>query len=284
MTPEDDLEHSLAEAAALGDEERWEEASALLARAAERHPDDATVLAWQGAAARARGAHGEAYDFFQRSLALGPADSTVLALAGEGLAALDDPEAESTLRLAALTGPDVLVARLAYGRYLTREGMFEEAVQELAAARDLDPTDATAAGLLAAAYLRAGRPEEAVATWEQGRGGAGDDDAPARFLYGLALLEAGRLADAAEELHLAALAVPEDPGLQLLAALACATQEWSGEADEALLRAEHSGAADPGLVGEVAEAVASGPEAARDFLHDELGPVELRERLRRFPD
>ncbi|CAN5319835.1 hypothetical protein BH20GEM2_BH20GEM2_07730 [soil metagenome] len=284
MTPEDDVERSLAEAAALGDEERWEEASAVLAGASDRHPDDATLLGWQGAAARARGAHGEAYDFFRRCLLLEPADPALLALAGEGLAAMDDPEAESTLRLAALTGPNVVVARLAYGRYLTREGMLDEAIRELSAARDLDPGDAATTGLLAAAYLRAGRPEEAVATWEQGPGAAGDQ-AASRALYALALLEADRLTDSAEELHLASLEAPEDAGLQLLTALACATQEWEDQADEALLRAEHfSAGADAALLHEVAEAVAAGPDAARSFLHDELAPVELRERLRRFPD
>jgi Tfp pilus assembly protein PilF len=64
----------------------------------------------------------------------GAADPQLLALAGAGLAAFDDPEAEPTLRAAALTGPDLAVTRLHYGAYLSREGMFVEALEQLEAA------------------------------------------------------------------------------------------------------------------------------------------------------
>jgi hypothetical protein len=56
-----------------------------------------------------------------------------------GLAAFDDPDAEPALRAAALSGPNVAIARLQYGAYLAREGMFEAAFENLQAARELDP-------------------------------------------------------------------------------------------------------------------------------------------------
>jgi tetratricopeptide (TPR) repeat protein len=106
----------------------------LLAEALQDEPEDPYLLGWLGVAERELGNDGAAYDYFKRCVAAGAADPQLLALAGAGLAAFDDPEAEPTLRAAALTGPDLAVTRLHYGAYLSREGMFVEALEQLQAA------------------------------------------------------------------------------------------------------------------------------------------------------
>ena len=89
---------------------------------------------WLGTAERELGLEGIAYERFKRALALEPTDPYVLATAGNGIAAFDDPEAEPALRTAALTAPGVALARFLYGAYLAREGFVEEGQKELEAA------------------------------------------------------------------------------------------------------------------------------------------------------
>jgi hypothetical protein len=87
---------------------------------------------------------------------------------------------------------------------------------------------------------------------------------------------------AAEEIHQAALELPEDPDLQLLSALACAAHEWDDEAWNALARAEAvSTDADGGVLAAVEECLEAGADAARAFLREEIAPSALRERLLR---
>ena len=69
------------------------------------------------------GLDGMAYERFKRALALDPADPYVLATAGNGIAAFDDPDAERALRAAAVTAPQLPLARMMYGAYLSREGL-----------------------------------------------------------------------------------------------------------------------------------------------------------------
>ena len=54
--------------------------------------------------------------------------------------------------MAALTAPDMALARLMYGAYLSREGFREDAVRELLAARALDDDDPQIAYELGVAY------------------------------------------------------------------------------------------------------------------------------------
>lgn len=279
MPDEEALEEVIREAGSLGDQERWEEARDLLRTALEDAPEDPAVLCWLGISAQRLGLEGEAYEYFRRCLAQQPSDPFVLAAAGSGLAALDDPEAEGALRLAALTGPDLPFARTSYGAYLAREGLFAEAVAELEAARSLAPEDGTVRAELAVALLLAGRVGDGATELEEALGLA-PDDAWLRGLYGLALLEAGRDEEAAEELHRASGEAPEDVEVQLLAALSAAEQGWEDEAWNALARAEAAaGPTDADLVREVEEAIEGGAEAAAEFLRGELAPTLLRERL-----
>jgi hypothetical protein len=115
----------------LGEEERWEEMATLLAETLEEEEDDPYLLCWLGVAEGELGNDGAAYDAFRRCVELEPSDPNILALAGAGLAEFDDPDAETALRAAALSAPDLPLARLNYGAYLARAGMHEEALEQL---------------------------------------------------------------------------------------------------------------------------------------------------------
>ncbi|HEX8671695.1 MAG TPA: hypothetical protein VF710_07390 [Longimicrobium sp.] len=256
-------EAAVAEAQTLGEEDRWDEAHSLLLVTLEEQGESALLLCWAGIASQRLGNESEAYDFFRRALALQPEDPFILAAAGSGVAIYDDPDAESALRMAALTSPDFPFARAAYGAYLAREGLFAEAVGELEAARALAPEDAEIHADLGMAYLLAGRA----------------DDAWLRGVYGLALVETRRTEEGAEQLHRAAAERVEDVELQLLSALSAAGEGWQDEAWNALARAQDAAdASDHEMIQEVEDALEGGDEDAV-VLRDDLGPSLLRERL-----
>lgn len=269
----------VAEAESLGAEERWDEARELLLEALPDHAEDALLLCWLAIACERLGDEGEAYEFFRRALAQQPTDPFVLAAAGTGVAMYDDPDAEGALRLAAVTAPQFPFARSAYGAYLAREGLFDDALRELTAARDLAPEDAAIRAELGLTMLLAGRAGPGIAELEDALGRV--DEPWLRSVYALALLETeDRRDEGAEELHRASTERPEDVELQLLAALASAAEGWEDEAWAALARGE-AGAEplDAELIREVEEAIEGGPEAALVLLREHLGPSLLRERL-----
>jgi len=274
-----DVEQVLHEALALGDEGRWDEMTDLLARALQEEPSDPYLLCWLGVAERELGNEGVAYEYFRRCLAEEPTDPHLLALAGSGLAAFDDPEAESALRLAALTAPDLPMARLQYGAYLAREGLFDEALTHLRAAADLAPDDPTVHGELGVAFSLMGNLEAAVAEMETALELA-PDDAWTRLLLGLIYADLGRLEEAAEELVRAATEREDDAEAHVVAALAAAAVGWEDAAHTALARAlQVAERADIQLVEEAEERVDAGPDAARAMLLETVGPSVLRERL-----
>jgi tetratricopeptide (TPR) repeat protein len=275
----DEVEELISEAESLGADDRWDEAQGLLLNALETHPDDALLLCWAGIASERMGSDGEAYELFRRSLAQQPTDPFILAAAGTGIAVFDDPDAESALRLAAITAPDFPLARSAYGSYLAREGLFEQALVELRAARDLAPDDGHIRAELGLAALLARRSEEGLGELEEALSHL-EDDSWLRGVFGLALLEGGQAEEGAEQLFRAVQERPEDMELQLLGALAFAEQGWEDEAWNAVARAEASAEAlDRDVIREVEEAVEAGPEEAGSFLREQLGPSLLRERL-----
>lgn len=268
----------VAEAQSLGSEDRWDEARDLLLEALPDHPVDALVLCWLGIASERLDEDGEAYEFFRRALAQQPVDPFILAAAGTGVSAYDDPEAERALRLAAITAPDFAFARSAYGSYLAREGLFDEALKELTAARDLAPDDGAIRAELGVAMLLAGKTEPGIAEVEEALSHA--DESWLRGLYALALLENGRTEEGAEQLYEVSRERLDDLEIHLLSALASAAEGWEDEAWAAIARAEEAAEAlDADLIAEVEEAVGDGPEAARDFLREQLGPTLLRDRL-----
>ena len=272
------VEELVSEAESLGADERWDEALELLLEALPENAESALLLCWLGIASERLGSEGEAYEYFRRCLAQQPTDPFILAAAGVGVSTFDDPEAEPALRLAALTAPDFPFARSAYGAYLAREGLFEQALVELRAARDLAPDDGAIRAELGVAMLLAGKTEPGIAEVEQALSHA--DESWLRGLYALALLETGHTEEGAEQLYQVSRDRLDDLEIHLLSALASAAEGWEDEAWAAIARAEEAAEAlDADLIAEVEEAVGDGPEAARDFLREQLGPTLLRDRL-----
>lgn len=277
------LDETLRQAATLGDEGRWDEARDLLLEELQDNPEDPALLCMLGVASREVGADGEAYEFFRRTLAAQPQDPVILATAGNGVAVYDDPEAESALRLAAITAPDLPLARVSYGAYLAREGMLADAVRELEAARELAGDEPSIRAELAIAYLLAGRNQDGTTELEEALS-LDPNDAWLRGIYGMALLEGGQGEEAAEALRDFAAERAEDLEAQLLYALAAAAEGWEDEAWNALSRAELTAEEmDLALVQEVEERIEAGEEEAREFLLRELAPSVLRERLLQRP-
>lgn len=274
-----DVAQTLDRALRMGDEGRWEEMAELLEDALEGEPDEPYLLCWLGVAERELDRPGGGYDLFKRCLAQQPADPQLLALAGSGLAAYDDPEAETALRAAALGAPEIPFTRLQYGAYLAREGLFDEALEHLDAAVALAPEDPAIHGERGIALALKGDLEAAAESMERALELA-PDDSWTRVLLGLVRLENGEAEESATELHKASLERDDDFEAQILAALACAAVDWDDRAQEALARADFAtDGRDPALLVDVEERLASGAGAARTLLTDSLAPSLLHERL-----
>lgn len=274
-----DVEAVLRDALELGEQERWEEMATLLAETLEQEEDDPYLLCWLGVAESELDNDGAAYEAFRRCVELDPSDPHILALAGAGLAQFDDPDAEATLRAAALSAPDLPLARLNYGAYLSRAGLHDEALEQLNAARDLLPDDPVVRAELGAAHVLRGEPARGAEELEEALALA-PDDSWTRLLYGLVLLELGRAEESAEELVRAGQEREHDAEAMLIGALAAAGQEWDDAAEELLVRSEYAAeGADAKLIQEVEGAVHGGAEAAARMLKSSLGPSSLRERL-----
>lgn len=279
MTGMADIEALLDRALSLGDEGRWQEMAELLAGALEDEPDDAYLLCWLGVAERELDNEGASYDYFKRCLAQDPTDPQLLALAGSGVAAFDDPDAEPALRAAALTGPDLPFTRLQYGAYLAREGFFDEALEHLRAAVSLAPEDPAMHGELGIALALKGDLARAADTMEDALALAADDSWT-RVLLGLVYVELGRIDAAAEMLLQASSERPEDGEAQVVAALAAAAAGWVDAAEDALARIPYAAEpVDREVVTEAETRVAEGEAAAKRMLVDTVAPSLLHERL-----
>ncbi|HET9439059.1 MAG TPA: tetratricopeptide repeat protein [Longimicrobiales bacterium] len=274
-----DVAEILQTALQLGEEERWAEMAEALTEALRDVPDDPYVLCWLGVAERELGRDGVAYEYFKRSWQEEPLDPELLAMVGTGLAAFDDPEAEAALRAAALSGPDVPMARLQYGAYLARNGMYDQALDQLRAAVELDPEDPTVHGELGIAYALKQEYKAAVIAMETALELA-PDDSWTRLLLGLMQLEVDEFEQGAEQLVRAADERPEDAEAQVLAALASAAVGWEDAAQQMIARVEYSAEQyDEELLDEARDRIDEAAEAARAFLLDTVAPVAMRDRL-----
>jgi Flp pilus assembly protein TadD len=274
-----DIAQILNQALQLGEEERWSEMAEALTGALQDVPDDPYVLCWLGVAERELGRDGVAYEYFKRAWQEDPLDPELLAMVGAGLAAFDDPDAEAALRAAALTGPDVPIARLQYGAYLARAGMFDQALDNLRAAAELDPEDPTVQGELGIAYALKSDFRAAAAAMETTLELA-PDDSWTRVLLGLVQLENDELEPAAEQLVRAAEERPEDAEAQVLAALAAAAAGWEDAAQQIIARVEFSAETyDEEVLDEARDRIDEGADAALELLNETVAPVALRERL-----
>jgi tetratricopeptide (TPR) repeat protein len=279
----DAVEAELSRALARAEDGEWEDAANILIAALEDDPENAHLLCWLGVAERELGLEGLAYEHFKQAVALGPTDAGLLATAGSGLAAFDDPDAESTLRTAALLGPEIAQTRWSYGAYLSREGMIEAALAELDAAAALDPDDAVIQVERGVAFALGGDPQSAAVSFERAAE-LDPDDGWALVLLGLARLEAGENEDALRPLEDGARLRPEDVEAQALAALSLAAAGWEDRALELLEVARLAGATgDEELVEQVQDRIDEGREAAGRFLTEVLAPSSLRERLMQRP-
>jgi tetratricopeptide (TPR) repeat protein len=279
----DDVDQLLERAHAKAEEGDWEGMADMLRDSLADFEDEAAVHCWLGVAERELGMAGIAYERFKRALALDPVDPYVLATAGNGVAAFDDPEAERALRTAAITAPDVALTRLMYGGYLTREGFLEQGLDELRAAQELDPDDPQIAYELGIAHALAGGSDDAAdALADAVR--LNPDDGWVRVVFGLVLLEADRAEEAAGELISGARLSESDVDAQLAAALAAAAAGLDDVAYEMLERARLRAAQDDVLVVDaVEEYIDAGAESAATMLREEFAPDLLRSRLRERP-
>jgi Flp pilus assembly protein TadD len=274
-----DVQTALAGALQLGEEGRWQEMAQLLTVTLRDAPDDPFVLCWLGVAERELGRDGVAFEYFKRCWKEDPLDPHILAMCGSGLAAFDDPDAEAALRAAALTGPDVAMARLQYGAYLARAGIFDQAFDHLNAAVELDPEDPTIHGELGIAHALNKDFEKAAKSMEDALERA-SDDSWTRVLLGLVNLQLGLLEEAAEQLLQAAGERSDDAEAQVLAALAAAAAGWEAAAQNTIARAEYAAeGADKELIEEARDQIDDGAEAAREFLEQDIAPTALRDRM-----
>lgn len=278
-----ELENLLDRALGLADEGDWEGMAELLGEHLADHDGEPAVHCWLGVAERELGMEGVAYERFRRALALNPEDPYVLATAGNGVAAFDDPDAEQALRTAALLAPGIPLTRLMYGAWLAREGFVADGVRELAAARALDADDPQIAYELGVArYLAADLDGAADAMGDAVA--LGPDDGWPRIVLGLVLLEADRFDEAVGELSEGAHLHPEDVEAQLAAALAAAANGAEDLAFGMLERARiRAGEEDAELLMAVEDRLDAGADAARALLMEEMAPDMLRRRVQVRP-
>jgi len=267
----------------LGEQGDWQGMAEYLRDTLERYPGEPAVLCWLGVAEIELGMEGVAYERFKACVAAEPSDPYLLAMAGSGLARFDDPAAESTLRTAALVGADLPIARSMYGAYLSREGMFEDAMRELSAALSLAPDDGEVLTEWGVALALSGRMDEAAEAfskaWE-----ADPEDGWARSLAGLVLVGVGRMEDALPDLIGAVDLRPEDVELALLAGLVASALGEEDRAFELVERARLQ--AIPGdlpLVEAVSDRVEEGYKSSKTFLEEDFVTGALRERLMTRP-
>ncbi len=273
----------LQQALDRGREGDWEGMAGELGEALEESPDDPTLLCWLGVAERELGLESSAYDRFRDALAGEPQDPYVLATLGTGLARFDDPDAEGALRVAALLAPELPLARWMYGAYLSREGLFDDAMRELEAAVALAPDDPVPAYELGVALALRGEREKALDALMRSVD-LGREDGWAQVVMGLLEADLGRMEEAARDLSEGARLRVEDVEVQFLAALAASASGYQELAFEMLERGRQS--ARPGdlpLLEMVESRLYEGGEGSEAFLAEELLPGSLRERLMTRP-
>ena len=273
----------LAQAHSYGDEGDFTGMAEHLRAALVEHPDNPFVLCWLGVAERELGLDSAAYQHFRACLATRPSDPHLLATAGNAVAALDDPSAEGALRTATLLAPELPLTRWLYGAWLAREGMIDDGLRELGAARDLDPHDPAIRFELGVTLYLAGRREAAIDELYRAVD-LSPGDGWTHVVLGLILSEDGCGEEAAGVLERGARLRPEDVDAQLLAGLAAAAFGADACALEMVECARQiAEGADRALVDEVERRIEEGPEEAAAGLAEQIGPVVLRERIMMRP-
>lgn len=278
-----ELEDLLRQALDRGEDGDWEGMAQELEEALEDLPGDPALLCWLGVAERELGLRSSAYDRFKDALAAEPEDPWILATLGTGLARFDDPEAEAALRSAALIAPELPLTRWMYGAYLSREGLFDDALKELEVAARLAPDDPVVAYELGVALALKGDLEKALdaltrsVDLDRGEGWN-------LLVAGLVEAELRRFEEAARDLSEGARLLPEDVEAQFLAALTAKAAGWEDLAYEMLERGRQGAQeGDLDLLEEVEKRVYEADTDPEALLHQEVLPGALRERLMTRP-
>lgn len=283
MTELRGLDVVLNQARELGEEGDFAGMAERLRDELENYPDEPSLLCWLGIAERELGLEGVAYERFKQALARDPEDPHVLTTAGGALAHFDDPDAETALRVAAVTAPDLPLTRWMYGAYLSREGFHPEARKELDAALALDPENPVIRYESGVAYALADQPDAALEDLARAVEMA-PDDGWARVVLGLLLVELDRTDEALTDLELGARTREDDVEAQLATALVHAATGDEGSAWEFLERARFRAQGTDALTADaVEERLGESPAAALELLRQTLAPSMLRERLQTRP-
>ena len=279
MDPESPLQQALQR----GEDGDWEGMAQELLDALESSPDDPALLCFLGVAEREMGLSTSAYDRFREALAREPEDPWVLATVGNGLAQFDDPEAEAALRSAALMAPELPLTRWMYGAYLSREGLFDDALQELRAAAELAPEDSVVVYELGVALALKGEAEAAMEALTRAVD-LDPQDPWTRVVLRLLEVENDRMEEALRDLSEGARLRPDDAESQFLAALTAKAEGWEDLAYEMLERGRQAaGSGDAALLEAVEDRLHDEGEKARSLLVQEVLPTRLREHLMARP-
>ena len=277
------VESLLRQALDLGEEGDWDGMARELTEALEDAVGDPTLLCWLGVAEWELGLTGSAYERFREALAQEPEDPFVLTTVGNGLAHFDDPDAEAALRSASVMAPDLPLARWQFGAYLSREGLFDDAMRELGAASELAPEDPIIAYEVGVTLALQGRFEQSLDAFarsvdlDPGEGWV-------QIVMGLVEAELDRMEEAARDLSEGARLCPQDVEAQLLSALAAEAAGWEDLAYEMVERGRQGSLqGDLPLLEGVEARLSEGAESAKTFLLQELVPGALRERLMSRP-
>ena len=283
LTPSDALsgvvEAVLQAAFRCAEEGEWDRAAELLTEGLLEDPEDPYLLNWLGLVEQELGLDGLAYERFRRAIDSGSNDPILLATAGSALALFDDSSAGPALRTAALLAPQMSEVRWRYGAYLSREGLLDEALEELDTASNLDPDDPViqlergVAQALKGDFASARLSFDRSVTLDRANGWG-------LVLLGLIAVEEGDLEAAVVALDEGARIRHDDPEAQLLAALALHASGWDDRAYEMLERGRMGPEGLDTRLADYAEVeMESAPGASLEFLKDSLGPSALRERL-----
>jgi tetratricopeptide (TPR) repeat protein len=170
--------------------------------------------------------------FFDRAIALRPADADALTNRGAALRRLGrSKEAIDSYRKALRLSPFSFAAHYDLGGALADAGLLKDAAVQFEEACRIDPAHAGVQSNLAATLLKLNRPKEAIPHFEQALQEQPDDVAVLCNL-GVALRDSGRLPDAVARFEEALRLQPDSPEAHYNLALALQLAGRMGEARE----------------------------------------------------
>lgn len=163
LAPDSDRVHQILGEAALA-ASKPEEAEEEFAKALKIRPDSPAVIVEMAEVKRSQFKLDEAISYYKQAQRLDPGAYEVVAGLGACYVSKQEfAQAIEWLQKAVAIAPESAAGRFALGNALFQNGQFEAAIPELEAALKTDPTLNQAYPLLARAYSKLGRTEEAQA-------------------------------------------------------------------------------------------------------------------------